>query len=161
MKKEEEKINKLNCEGYLRKPIKKNELLRELARYLAYTGTTGESKKEKTETKKDKTAPTAKITAGEAAAVSLTPGQKKKLPELIALLEGILKNDLANITDSFIMDDIKGFAARIEKLGKKYNIGPVQKWADKITSQADSFDMENLSITLNYFPELIDKVKKL
>ena len=54
-----------------------------------------------------------------------------------------------------------GTISQKEKLGKKYNIGPVRKWADKITSQADSFDMENLSVTLNYFPELIDKVKKL
>ena len=76
-------------------------------------------------------------------------------------MEGNLKDDHIKVTESFIMDDIKDFAARIEKLGKKYNIRPVRQWADKITSQAESFDMENLPASLNYFQELIEKVKKL
>ena len=148
MKEEQEKIDNLNCEGYLRKPIEKNKLLRELVKYLAYTG-------------EDKTAGELKTTTGKKADGGLTYGQRKKLPELINLMEGNLKDDHIKVTESFIMDDIKDFAARIEKLGKKYNIRPVRQWADKITSQAESFDMENLPASLNYFQELIEKVKKL
>lgn len=167
MKEEEEKIKKLNCEGYLRKPIKKNELLREIARYLAYTEAAVVSKKEKTKTREDKTTGARKTTAGvetpagKEVPTGLTSGQKKKLPELIALLEGTLKDDLEKVTGSFIMDDIKDFAASIEKLGKKYNIRLVQEWADKVTFQAESFDMENLPAMLDHFQGLIDKVKKL
>ena len=76
-------------------------------------------------------------------------------------MEGKIEDDLMEVTRSFIMDDIKDFAASVDKLGKEYNIGPVQKWAEKITAQAISFDMEHLPVTLDYFPELIKEVKKL
>ena len=148
MKEEQEKIDSLNCEGYLRKPIEKNKLLRELAKYLAYTG-------------EDKTAGELKTTTGEKAGGGLTSGQRKKLPELIALMEGQLKNDLTVAAESFIIDDIKDFAARVEKLGKKYNIELVREWADKVNRQAESFDMDNLPATLDYFKGLTGKVKKL
>ena len=161
MKEEQEKIDNLNCEGYLRKPIEKNKLLRELVKYLAYTGDKVESGKGVTEAGEDKTTGAVKTTSGKKADGGLTYGQRKKLPELINLMEGNLKDDHIKVTESFIMDDIKDFAARIEKLGKKYNIRPVRQWADKITSQAESFDMENLPASLNYFQELIEKVKKL
>jgi len=148
MKEEQEKIDSLNCEGYLRKPIEKNKLLRELAKYLAYTG-------------EDKTAGELKTTTGKKAGGGLTSGQRKKLPELIALMEGQLKNDLTVAAESFIIDDIKDFAARVEKLGKKYNIELVREWADKVNRQAESFDMDNLPATLDYFKGLTGKVKKL
>jgi CheY-like chemotaxis protein len=148
MKEDQEKIDRLNCEGYLRKPIEKNKLLRELVRHLAYIG-------------EDQATGAVKTTTGKKADDVLTPGQRKKLPELITLMEGKLKDDHIKVTESFIMDDIKDFAARIGKLGKKYGIGPVREWADKITSQAESFDMEHLPATLDYLQELTDKVKKL
>jgi len=148
MKEDQEKIDKLNCEGYLRKPIEKSKLLRELVRYLAYTGDRIESGKVKT-------------TSGKKADDGLTSGQRKKLPELITLMEGKMKDDHMKVTESFIMDDIRDFAARIEKLGKKYNIRPVWEWADKITVQAESFDMENLPATLGLFKKLTEEVKKL
>ena len=128
---------------------------------LAYTGDKAGSEEGVTEAGEDKTTGAVKTTSGKKADDGLTSGQRKKLPELITLMEGKLKDDHIKVTGSFIMDDIKDFAARIEKLGKKYNIRPVRQWADKITSQAESFDMENLPSSLNYFQELIEKVKKL
>lgn len=161
MKEEQEKMGKLNCEAYLRKPIEKNKLLRELIRYLAYTGDKIESGKEKIVKKEDKTTGTAKTISGKKTGDGLTSGQKNKLPELIKLMEGKLKDDQIEVTESFIMDDIRDFAAGVGKLGKEYNIVAVQKWADKIISQAESFDMENLPATLDYFKGLTDEVKKL
>ncbi len=161
MKEEQEKINNLNCEGYLRKPIEKNKLLRELIRFLAYSGDKAESGKEEIKAEEDKTAGATIDATGKMVDEGLTPGQKKKLPELIKLMEGKLKDDHIKVTESFIMDDIKDFAARVEKLGKEYNIVSIHEWADKITSQAESFDMENLPATLDHFKGLTDKVKKL
>ncbi len=161
MKEEQEKIDNLNCEGYLRKPIEKNKLLRELIRFLAYTGDKMESGKEEKEEGEDRTASTLKTIAGKKTGVGLTSGQKKKLPELIRLMEGKLKDDHSGVTESFIMDDIKDFAVRVGELGKEYNVVVVQEWADRIISQAESFDMENLPAALEYFKRLTDEVKKL
>jgi len=147
MKEQEEKIDKLNCEGHLRKPVKKKELLRELIKHLDYS-----------EDREDKTIGEAPVSIEEIAV--LTPDQKKKLPELIELLEGKIKNDLAQVLRSFIIDDIKDFASNMGKLGKEYNIGLLSMWADKITAQATSFDMDNLPATLNKFDDLVDEVKK-
>jgi CheY-like chemotaxis protein len=161
MKEEQEKIDKLNCEGYLRKPIEKNKLLLELIRFLAYTGDKVEPGKGDVKKGEDKTTGTAETITGKKTGDDLTSGQKKKLPELIKLMEGKLKDDHIEVTESFIMDDIKDFAARVGKLGKEYNIVLIQEWADRIISQAESFDMENLPAALEYFKRLTDEVKKL
>jgi len=161
MKEEQEKIDNLNCEGYLRKPIEKNKLLRELIRYLAYWGDKAGSGKEEIKAAEDKTAGAANTSTGKMVDEGLTPGQKKKLPELIRLMEGKLKDDHIEVTESFIMDDIKDFAVRVGELGKEYNIVLIQEWADRIISQAESFDMENLPAALEYFKILTDEVKKL
>ena len=132
MKEEQEKIDKLNCEGYLRKPIEKNKLLRELIRFLAYTGDKVGPGKEKMERGEDKTTGSSETIIGNKTGDSLTSGQKKKLPELIKLMESKLKDDHIEVTESFIMDDIKDFAERVGKSGKEYNVMQVQEWADKI-----------------------------
>ena len=152
MKEQEEKINKINCEGYIRKPIKKTELIKVLAIHLDYTdkehGLVEE--KEAAENKEYKD------TSG-----ALIKETKKKIPELISILESYIKEKWEEVTKTSIINDIEDFAKEIEELGRKYELGILLKWGEKILSQAESFDMDKLPKTLKYFTELIDEVKKL
>ena len=152
MKEQEEKIKKINCEGYIRKPIKKAELIQELTKYLDYTKIETELVEEKEAVKTKEY----KDIYG-----TLTKEAKKKIPELISILESYIKEKWEEVTKTSIISDIEDFAKEIEELGRKYELGIILKWGEKILSQAESFEMDKLPKTLKYFTELLDEVKKL
>ena len=134
----------------MRKPIKKDKLLKELTRHLAFT-----KEKDKPEVSMDKTV------GKKSAPEEITPEVRKKLPGLISILEGRMKGKWERAEKVFIISDIKDFAAEAGELGKKYGLKILTSWADEISSQADSFDMEKLPGSFKYYPELIEEVKKL
>jgi hypothetical protein len=49
----------------------------------------------------------------------------------------------------------------MESLGKKYKMAVLSGWANDISVQADNFDMEKLPGTLEYFPELVEKITEI
>ncbi len=150
MKEEEEEVKKSKADGYVRKPIKKHKLLKELKRHLAFTEI-----KDKPEGSMDK------ADSKKSAPVVITPEVRKKLPELILILEGAMLRKWERAETTFIISDIKDFAAEARELGKKYGLNNIMDWAEEISSQADSFDMEKLPGSLKYYPELIEEIKKL
>ena len=150
MKEEEEEVKRSKADGYVRKPIKKDKLLKELTRHLAFT-----KEKDKPEVSMDKTV------GKKSAPEEITPEVRKKLPGLISILEGRMKGKWERAEKTFIISDIKDFAAEAGELGKKYGLKILTSWADEISSQADSFDMEKLPGSFKYYPELIEEVKKL
>ncbi|MCD4670107.1 MAG: response regulator [Actinomycetia bacterium] len=150
MKEQEEKIKKINCEGYLRKPIKRTELMRALAIHLDHTKPVPVGEKKAAENKEHKDAPE-----------TLTEETKKKIPELISVLESYIKEKWEEVTKTSIINDIEDFAKEIEELGRKYELEILLKWGEKISSQAESFDMGKLPKTLKHFTELVDEIKKL
>ncbi len=114
MKEQEEKVKKINCEGYIRKPIKKAELIQELAKHLDYTNKRPElvEEKEAAETKEYKDI-----------SRTLTKEAKKKIPELISILESYIKEKWEEVTKTSIISDIEDFAKEIKELGRKYVFG--------------------------------------
>jgi len=152
MKEQEEKIKKINCEGYVRKPIKKAELIQELIKHLEYTdkepGLVKEKKAGETKEYKDIYG-------------TLTKVAKKKIPELISILESNIKEKWEEVTKTSIISDIEDFAKEIEELGRKYELEILLKWGENILSQAENFEMDKLPKTLKYFTELVGEVKKL
>jgi PAS domain S-box-containing protein len=150
MKEQEEKIKKIKCEGYIRKPIKKADLIQELIKHLDYTDKESKEERKAPETKEGKDIPKA-----------LTKEAKKKIPELILILESYIKEKWEEVKKTSIISDIEDFAKEIEELGRRYELRILLKWGEKISSQAESFEMDKLPKTLKYFTELIDEVKKL
>ena len=142
MKEQEEKAKAANCQGFIRKPVRKNKLLRELSRHLAFTDVE-------------------EVPAEKETSLSITPEISEKLPELIRILEGETKNKCELVTQKFIISDIQDFAVQVEGLGKKYKAGPLLEWANDIITQADCFDMEKLPKTLKYYPRLVEEIKKM
>ena len=142
MKEQEEKAKAANCQGFIRKPVRKNKLLRELSRHLAFTDVEEEPAEKET-------------------SLSITPEISEKLPELLRILEGETKNKCELVIQKFIISDIQDFAEEIRELGKKYNVGSLQEWANDIITQADCFDMEKLPKTLKYYPRLVEEIKKM
>jgi PAS domain S-box-containing protein len=152
MRSEEKIIKNLNCEGYVRKPVSRAELINELEKYLEH------DKQEKLVRKTEKE----RDTAGGNNAYSATYNLNKKtskeniLPEdLYARLNGEIYQKLEKLKKEFIINDIEDFAKEIKDIGTKYKISSLIEWADKLQAEASGFDFDNLSITINNFNSVI------
>jgi signal transduction histidine kinase/DNA-binding NarL/FixJ family response regulator len=171
MKTSEEDIKKINCDGYVRKPISRPELLAELKKYLKY-----------------EIIPKDEIISGAAQVEAVTKGKTgmkpgdslkemsqeilpereqekspeilaEKLPELINRLENEISIKCGKLKKEFIINDIEDFAEEIQELGKEYGASILSDWGRKLSVQASSFDLENLTATFNDFENILIKIK--
>jgi CheY-like chemotaxis protein len=157
----DEDIKKINSDGYIRKPISRSELLAELKKYLKF----------KIIAKDEKGLGT---TEGETSVKSITDIKRadsindfrrlpesviEKLPELINKLENGISDKFGKLKKEFIINDIEDFAKDIQKLGKEYGVDMLLNWGEKMSLQADSFDLENLTVTFNEFENILINIK--
>ena len=156
--KQQEKLGRdAGCDGYLRKPISKTELVTELMRFLPYStkkpmdegkGPPGEKEK----------SPVGKKTIG---IDSLTPEIKAKLPGLLTKLNGELMDHWKKINDTFIIEDIEEFANTIRVFGEENKLDILSGWGGQLLDQVRYFDMEKMPDTLKQFPILIKKIEDI
>ncbi|MCP4344944.1 MAG: response regulator [Desulfobacterales bacterium] len=149
MKDEMVKIENAGIDGYLSKPITKEELFAEMMRFLSHSAQT--AKVEKNFANEEKDIPIE----------SLSHEAASRIPELA----GILKNELAEEWDivhkRFVINEIEEFGNKIRELGMEYKLDILRKWGDDLSRQADNFDIEKLPSTLKSFPELIERIGEL
>jgi len=161
MKTSNKDIKKINCEGYISKPIVRSELLEELKKYLKFIIIPKNikiSEASEEETAIEGTAVKKKSDSlNDIRVISKT--KIKKLPELISKLDNIASIKFAKIKKGFIISDIKDFAEEMQKLGKEYGASELLDWGKKLSTQAENFDLENLTVTLNEFENVLNKLK--
>ncbi|MGD2091100.1 MAG: ATP-binding protein [Candidatus Aminicenantes bacterium] len=147
MKEQEKEIKQNQCDGFLRKPVNRTELIAQLMRFLPHS-TVKKTKEtiEKSEKKEQE---------------MITRETHSKLPELLAILEHQFTEDWKRISDVFILDDVENFAREINHLGNQYHLSMLTQWGDKLLKEIRNYDMENSPITLAYFPELVKKINTL
>jgi PAS domain S-box-containing protein len=136
---------KVLAESYMKKPVTRTQFFKELKRFLPYTilqpietPATGES---------DLLTPK-----------KITPEIKARLPELLALLQIDLTRKYRKIKTTFIVNEIEDFSKEIIDLGNKYSIDLLKDWGNKLFCEIQSFDMEKLPVTLEYFPGLVREI---
>ena len=83
----------------------------------------------------------------------------KKIPELVHELENRCMKNWEKLNKNFVIDEIENFADNTKEMGKKFKINILIKWADSLKSQVQNFDMENMPLTLNSFPDLVKTIK--
>jgi len=155
MKTDENNIKNAGCDGYLRKPVNKNELIAELARFLPHSVEGSKSQPGVNEPWK--------LAAGIEKAVStdpLAPRVIARLPELLETLEEEFTAKWKRIQKTFIINEIEDFARSLRELGEQYGFVPLENWSAELGRQAERFDMEKLPGTLNSFPRMIDEITR-
>jgi YesN/AraC family two-component response regulator len=139
MKEEKEKIMRSGFDGFLSKPIQKSELFREVIRFIKY------SRQERN-------------------------GKQEELvrfsSEVIEQLQGVidtLENEYMKLWEStrknLFFDDIAGFGQQMKELGEKYSLEVLKKFGNDLSTQVSHFDVENMNITLDSYPELIERLR--
>ncbi|MCP4152667.1 MAG: response regulator [bacterium] len=159
LKKQELEIMKSGADGYLRKPISKNQLIAELIKYLPFDIIeTIETKTTETET--EGTGTTA-LTGTHDNTQNPSPINTTKFPMLLNLLQGRITTKWEQVNKTFILDEIEDFSKEIRDLGKEYGIQKLVDWGNRLLKDKHAFDMARVSETMETFPQLIDKIKKL
>ncbi|MBN1298535.1 MAG: response regulator [Actinobacteria bacterium] len=147
MKSTEEDIKKIKSDGYIRKPVRRHELISEIKKYLHF------------ETKYDsKTIDSSGIPK----TVTGIKKDKKSMelsPEIKNMLENGFYNQYLKVKREFIINDIEEFAEKITAFAREHNISLIYQWGKKLSSQAGNFDLENLSSTLDEFEDIAGKIK--
>lgn len=136
----------LGCDGYLTKPVRKHDLLREMARLLAHAGV----------------APAASTAQDVSRFMDRAPAaDRSRWPELAVLLREETRTGWKQASGIMHINRIRAFAERIGSLGRQYGMEPLSNWAATLKQQADAFDIEHLKLSLQSFPGLVDEIAAL
>ena len=147
MKGDEIRIKEAGCDGLLRKPMTKEQLVSELIRFLPYTEKSMEaSEKEKKPSQKN---------------IPLSPEAKKRIPQLIDTLENEVMEEWKVIQDGIKFTKIKHFALNVTDLGDTYSLDVLKKWGQELHHLAENFDVKNVPVTIRQFPDIINQISSM
>jgi len=146
---ESEDTLKCLCDGYIRKPFGKPELISEMKKHLPHR-----EKKSKMNGEKNAAEKTPYIN-------TLCPETAVRLPELIHTLEDEFAPKWEEIRETLIFDEVGDFAEQVKAQGMKYGCQMLRYWGEKMLSHIQAFNMEELSMTFQRFPNLIAEIRKI
>ncbi|MDM8542984.1 PAS domain S-box protein [Desulfococcaceae bacterium HSG9] len=149
MKNSEREISAL-CDGYLRKPVHKNDLIDELARFLKHTFKQPSSEYSKVPPE-DENSSSQEIFAQEFSEIA---------SEMIHILETSFIPRWEEINDMIIMDEVEQFSTDLKSSAEEYNLQPLIIYGDNLYQSVQSYDVLEVKKLLKEFPKLVEKCKK-
>ncbi|MCP4135007.1 MAG: response regulator [bacterium] len=147
MKKDMDKIEDVEYEGFLRKPVSKRELFEELIKFLPYKKPAIEIEETEPSSQEKKNA--------------LLPLKvKEKLPELLLLMENEFFQKWEKNRKAVIINKVQLFGEEIEKTAASYEYPPLIQWGKQIQQDARNFDITAIKKTMNNFLEIIQTLRE-
>ena len=138
MKDELERAKTSHFDGYLRKPVLRSDLFKELMHFLPYDLIeTEELHKQQ---------------------FILSDATLEKLPEVLKKLEHYL-SQWGAVMNSNNLKEITQFSKNISNIANKYSVEPLQDYANELSEQIDSFDIAGIKKMLNKFPVIKEELK--
>ena len=134
-------LKNINFDGYLRKPVSRDELYVELSKFLPF------------ETLKTTETPSNDYTAISTADMSVVVYVK-------AELEG-LSEQYKSISDSNNLSEITAFANALNGINDLYPFAPVSHYAQQLLEQVAMFDIPSIQRSIKDYPQLVDRVEEL
>jgi signal transduction histidine kinase/ligand-binding sensor domain-containing protein/FixJ family two-component response regulator len=144
---QQSEVEKIQVEGFLKKPISQEILISKLLHFLPYSYRKTRTPLSQTEISNFPQ--------------SLSPQALNNLPELIAILEHDFFPWWVNISKTFFLDEIDHFSRKIQELGDQYSINFLKNWGEKLSKEVKNYDMQEVSRTITYFPEFLRELKTL
>ncbi|PKL76983.1 MAG: hypothetical protein CVV27_07445, partial [Candidatus Melainabacteria bacterium HGW-Melainabacteria-1] len=130
MKQEEFLVREHGFDGYLRKPVLKQDLLQELARFL------GHQEQFHTLDKME---------------LNTSP---EHLPAALKALAG-LQLQWERVHDSLILDEIENFAEQLNEIALRYQQPLIYRLAQELLGSCQRFEMDKISAQMQDFPEMV------
>ncbi len=147
MKQSEEEIRAI-CDGYLKKPVSKLELICEIMKFLPHTVDEEFAKRissDELETRRE----------------LFSIDDIEDLPKLRNLLDKELNNNYSRLLNTMLLEDISAFADKIENMGRKHNCKPLTSFGERLKGEVESFDVDSIQKTMNSFPNLVERFQKV
>jgi len=130
MKESEAEIRAL-CNGYLKKPISRTDLVKEMMRFLPYQTLNAED-------------------TNMYAAVQDVEPQKRE--GLVQALQAVRADWDIVSGEILVIDEIEKFATRVKTLGSEYTHTSLISWAEKLETEIQSLDLDAIRKSLAEFP---------
>ncbi len=134
MEDEYEILKRENFDGYLRKPVLRNDLFLELSQFLAYTRVELEGKVKEE--------------------IQLSDKARDNLEEIQSALEEDITQIHALALKNNNIQDVKSFASRVSELANKYEVEVLDIYASKLYEAIDAFDIMKIEVLLKEFHPL-------
>ena len=146
MKEEEEKIRKAGIQGYLRKPVSKRDLLKEIVKFLPVL--------EEKEQEKPLEEKKLKIKV-------LSEGIKGEVDELIKILEVDLMAEWELLEKRVAIKQSQRFAEEIIEKGEEYGVDILKEWGLTLIDKVRKFNKKGISKILSSYPKIVKEVTDL
>lgn len=143
MKNFEKEIIK-NFNGYLRKPISRNQIYAELKNFIPYN-TKEKIRKEENQFKLLK---------------NLPQETQDQIPELLQLLNDNYLPNWTKIKNTLVIFEIEEFAKQLKTTAENFKFELLIQYCDSLLKNIRNFDIGKLEKELNSFPELITEINK-
>lgn len=134
-------------DSYLRKPVLRSELFKELMKFLRFR--------------------VVKVEETPPLNIALSAGQIKRpvlsgrqINELISLIDGDLKAKWDEAMLYQMSDEIEAFAHKVKSTGETFQINEMIHYGDDLLIFVDNFDLEKMDKSLKIYPKLIKDLKK-
>jgi signal transduction histidine kinase/CheY-like chemotaxis protein len=134
------------CNGFLRKPIEKTEMVRALTRFLPYTMVDREDAHQTDPLLTDLAEP------GDMDSDSLA-----KLPALASYLEG-QKSLWEELDATLTINEVEEFAEEMARKGTEFGYAPLLRWADRLRNHVTMFEMDEMAEAMKEYPQLLTEV---
>ncbi len=144
MKEELERIISSGFDGYLIRPFNRHQLIETVVRFLP-----------REELKKSTPAPTMDPVD------ALSPQARNELPDIITRMEKDLMKQWESVRHIQRIPDIEDFGCRVKSLGEAHGMGAISEYGENLLYHVGGFDIDHIQSTLDRFPELIERIKKL
>ena len=139
------------CDAFLRKPVPRGDLIREMSRLLPHRV---ESSSEESVT----TEPASKTEGWTLEA--MPPERRSRMPELALALKG-LSQTWEELSATLTINDIDEFAQRVGNLGEEYGHEDLVRWSSQLSRQAVGFDVDRMTATLSEFPDRLRQIEAI
>jgi PAS domain S-box-containing protein len=143
---EEEARARRICDGFIRKPFNRAELIAELKRFLKRSAAS------------ERTGTTANVPAPEtttAVAAPISAEVFARRPELLARLRQEEERIWPGLCKTMAMDQVEQFASRLKALAAEGHWSSLGAYAESLDRQVQDFDVDQLPQTLNRFPTIL------
>jgi len=143
---EEAKARKI-CDGFIRKPFNRSELIAELKRFLKFA-----------EVREAKATAAEAVPPASSAPLAASPEAIAKRPELLAKLRDEEQRVWPGLCKRKAMDEIEQFAGRLKSWAEVGQWPALRAYAESLDQQVQEFDLDRLPKTLQSFPAIIQSL---
>ncbi|MEA3558370.1 MAG: PAS domain S-box protein [Candidatus Thermoplasmatota archaeon] len=142
MEGDKEKILRLGCDGYLRKPVDRSSLLKELARFLPHNEVKIEEEIDEKMLEKES-----------------IHDDPEVIRNVMPTLMGEMKAQIGSALETGSIDDAMDLAEHIMKFSEKHGVNSLGRWGAELHDLVDGFDIESMIRHMNGFEMFISKLK--